>query len=159
MTPPPVGSGSPLIGSESTSSEKKQNRKRLLIALAVLVTLGGLAVVFGGGSETTNTATGNTGNRGDRLEVAATDILWDVYGSCFGLPGGKQALTEAADVSLSSEIQGVVTVKVYLRSIATGKDQISEFRINTGLGSYQGIPQPGFGIANNDAARQVVQNC
>jgi hypothetical protein len=147
-------SGLSAAGPEAAINDKTRTRKLLLITAVVLVTVTTLALVFGEGS-----GTSSSGSRRNQLEVAATDILWDVYGRCFNLPGGKQALKETTIVRQSSEIEGVITASVYLQNIATGKKETFDFRINTGLGSYRGVPQPGTGIPNNDEARRVVRNC
>lgn len=97
------------------------------------------------------------GGGGD-IETKANTIMREVFGPCFA-PIYDGNLAEASVVRTSTETEGVVTVSVFLTDIATGTELIYNFRVNTGLGDYSGLPEPGTGIPVNDTAAALVESC
>jgi hypothetical protein len=93
-----------------------------------------------------------------KLEKKANAIMKAVYGPCFA-PIYSGSLKKASVVRTSTETQGVVTVEVFLTTISTGRETTYQFRVNTGLGKYKGLPEPGSGIPTNGPARRLVLNC
>jgi hypothetical protein len=123
-----------------------------------------VAMIVGGTQSGTNgpgngsSSGGSSGSSGD-IEDAATDIFMEVFGPCFASSGSATQIKDGLLVRLSTEVEGVVTVSLFGTNIATGQDVEYDFRINTGLGSYTGLPKPGTGIPLNDAASRRVATC
>lgn len=109
-------------------------------------------------TEPTTTTEATTTTEEPDLEEVALTVTEEVFGDCLRADG-LEDWQDAAVVRTATEVEGVVTVEVFAISVGTGREFEYQFRVNTGLGSYAGIPNPGAGIPVNDEASALVGRC
>jgi hypothetical protein len=130
------------------AEEPNKVQKAVGVGCLSLIVLGLVVVVLGAA----------LGGGDSELETTALDVVDQTFGECL-VASGLDDWRESAVVRTSTETDGVVTVAVFATRIATGEELRYEFRVNTGLGSYTGIPNPGTAIPIGADAERLRAAC
>jgi hypothetical protein len=95
---------------------------------------------------------------GSEVRTEALEVMEEVFGPCFA-EAGIEDWRDVAVVRTTEEVDGVVPVEIRLTLISSGEKVLYQFRVNTGLGDFSGIPGPGTGIPQSPAANELVAGC